>query len=109
MDFQAIVVLITVPSVEIGRKIAGMLLEKKLAACVNILPGVTSLFTWQRQASEEQEALLVVKTRGELFADFLLPAVKALHPYQVPEIIALPVVGGLKEYLEWIEQETSIQ
>jgi periplasmic divalent cation tolerance protein len=106
MAIDAIVVLITVPTVETGRSIAAMLLQEKLAACVNIVPGVSSLFTWQGQASEEQEALLIVKTRSELFEQRLIPAVKAAHPYEVPEIIALPVVGGSRAYLEWIEQET---
>jgi periplasmic divalent cation tolerance protein len=109
MAFQAIVVLITVPSVEVGKQIAGLLLEKRLAACVNIVPGVTSLFTWEGKASEEQEALLIVKSREDLFENRLLPAVQEAHPYEVPEIIALPVVRGSREYLEWMEEETSDQ
>ena len=109
MAFQAIVVLITVPSVEVGQQIANLLVEKKLAACVNIIPAVNSLFRWQGQVSQEQEALLVVKTRTELFEDGLVPAVKKAHPYEVPEIIALPVMMGLREYLDWIENETSKQ
>ncbi len=109
MTFQAIVVLITAPSEEVGQQIANLLLEKKLAACVNIIPAVQSFFLWQGKACQEQEALLVVKTRAELFEDRLVPAVKEAHPYDVPEIIALPVVMGSKEYLDWVEEETSKQ
>ncbi len=109
MTFQAIVVLITVPSAEVGQQIANLLLEKKLAACVNILPAVSSFFRWQGKACQEQEALLVVKSRAELFEDRLVPAVREAHPYDVPEIIALPVVMGHQEYLDWIETETSNQ
>jgi periplasmic divalent cation tolerance protein len=106
MAIQAIVVLITVPSVEVGQEIAASLLEKRLAACVNIIPSVSSFFRWEGEASQEQEALLVVKSRAELFESGLLPAVKAAHPYDVPEIIALPVVLGSQDYLDWIERET---
>jgi periplasmic divalent cation tolerance protein len=107
MPTDFIVVLITVPSSEVGERIAASLLEKKLAACVNILPGVTSLYTWKGVVQKDQELLLVVKTRLELFHERLVPAVKALHPYELPEIIALPLALGSPDYLDWIAAETA--
>ena len=106
MPTDFIVVLITVPSLEVGERIAARLLEKNLAACVNILPGVTSIYAWKGAVQKDQELLLVVKTRAELFHDRLVPAVKAVHPYEVPEIIALPLVLGSPNYLDWIAAET---
>jgi periplasmic divalent cation tolerance protein len=107
MSDQYIVVLITVPSPEVGEQIAAVLLEQKLAACVNILPGIRSIFTWQGAVQNDQEALLLVKSRAALFAGQLAPAVKAIHPYEVPEIIALPIIMGSQPYLDWIAAETS--
>ncbi len=107
MPTDYVVVLITVPSSEVGERIAASLLEKRLAACVNILPGVTSIYTWKGAVQKDQELLLVVKTRLELFQARLVPAVKAIHPYDVPEIIALPLMMGSQEYLDWIAAETS--
>jgi periplasmic divalent cation tolerance protein len=106
MPIDFIVVLITVPSLEVGERIAASLLEKKLAACVNILPGVTSIYTWKGAVQKDQEQMLLVKTRAELFQERLVPAVEALHPYEVPEIIALPLVLGSPDYLDWIAAET---
>lgn len=103
-----LIVLITVPSEEVGESIARHLLENHLAACVNILSGVRSLFRWQGEIHLDKEALLVVKTRRELFADQLEPAVKAVHPYDVPEIIAFTIALGNQEYLDWIATETTL-
>jgi periplasmic divalent cation tolerance protein len=106
MNDQAIVVLITAPSQEVARVIASALLEKKLAACVNVLPGIRSYYTWKGKTQEDQEVLLFVKTRLGLFESQLIPAVKAVHPYELPEIIALPIQAGLEGYLKWIDEET---
>ncbi len=106
MKLEHIVVLITTPSAEVGERIAAALLAQKLAACVNILPSITSIFAWQGEVQNDQESLLLVKTRADLFHDQLVPAVKDLHPYDVPEIIALPVVMGSQSYLDWIAAET---
>ena len=106
MQTQYVVVLITVPSLEIGEKIVGELLARKLAACVNIIPSIHSIYVWQGKVQNDQEVLLVVKTRAELVDVNLVPAVKALHPYEVPEIIALPIVLGSQSYLDWIAAET---
>ena len=106
VESKAIIVLITAPSEVIGRQIANSLLEKKLAACVNIISPVNSLYVWKGETCDDEEALLIVKSRAELFEHKLIPAVKAIHPYEVPEIIALPVVTGIQSYLDWIEAET---
>lgn len=102
-----LVVLVTVPTVETGQQIAKAILEQKLAACVNIVPGVSSIFSWQGQVEQDQEALLLIKTRADLFEAKLAPLVQQVHPYDVPEIIALPVVMGSKSYLDWIDETTA--
>lgn len=106
MDQQPVVVFITTPTKELGRQIAQALLSARLAACVNILGPVNSLYTWEGQLQDEQEYLLLVKTWSHLFETHLLPLVQSLHPYQVPEIIALPLTDGLPAYLHWMLQST---
>lgn len=106
MEDQAIVVMVTVPDVEKGKEIARELVESKLAACVNILPPVRSVYTWEGNLKEETEVLLLIKSRQDLFQQRLLPAILAMHPYQVPEVIALPVVMGHQAYLDWIASTT---
>ena len=106
MSNEHIVVLITAPSHDEGEKIATMLVESKLAACVNILPAVHSVYSWQGDIHTDQEVMLLVKSRAVLFADKLLPAVQEMHPYEVPEIIAVPIAHGLDSYLAWITAET---
>ena len=106
MEPETIVVLITAPSREVGEKIAKVLLDGRLVACVNIVPAIDSFFWWQGEIQTEQEVLLVAKSRADLFADGIVPAVRAAHPYDVPEIIALPILMGSQAYLDWIKEET---
>lgn len=106
MDPDYIIVLITAPSTEAGKQIASSLVERKLAACVNIIPSIHSIFHWEGEINTEEEVLLVVKSRSKLFEDQLIPAVMELHPYDVPEIIAMPIWKGAKSYLDWIDDET---
>ena len=106
MNPQHVIVFITAPSKEVGREIANRLLEQKLAACINIVSPINSLYIWEGKIHDDEEALLVVKTRADLLKDGLIPAVKSIHPYEVPEILALPVLMGLESYLEWIEEVT---
>jgi periplasmic divalent cation tolerance protein len=101
-----IVVLITTPSQETARTIARLLLEKKLAACASILSSVNSLYTWKGEIHDDQEALMLVKTRTDLFNDEFMQAVKANHPYEVPEMIALPILAGYQPYLDWMSEVT---
>ena len=98
--------MITVPSKEVGEQIANALLEQNLAACVNIISPIRSLYMWEGKISDDEELLLIVKSRAELFEDQLVPAVQAAHPYDVPEIIALPILMGSKSYLDWIDGST---
>ena len=97
------VVLITVPSEEVARSIARALVEERLAACVNILPGLTSIYRWQGEVAEDQEVLLIIKTTTFAFPR-LKERVLALHPYTVPEIIALPIAEGHGAYLDWLRE-----
>jgi periplasmic divalent cation tolerance protein len=102
---EAIVVLVTASSQEEAKMIGASLVEQKLSACANIVSGVHSIFSWKGEICREEETLLVLKTRKSLFEP-LCQAVKNIHSYSVPEIIALSVVEGSKEYLEWIEENT---
>lgn len=101
----AIVVLVTCPSQAVGEKIGQALVEARLAACVNIMPRITSFYRWEGKVVRDREVLLVVKTRPARFAA-LRRRVVSLHPYTLPEIIALPVRAGLPAYLDWIAQAT---
>jgi periplasmic divalent cation tolerance protein len=102
---DALVVLITVASLGEAERIARRLVEDRLAACVNIVPQVRSLFIWQGKFSQEDEVLLVVKSRRARFRE-LTTAVKQLHSYRVPEIIALPILVGSSDYLRWVAEST---
>ena len=103
---QPALVLSTAPDQETARKIADALLSRRLAACVNILPGLVSLYRWEGEVQKDQEVQLLIKTRTSLLKDDLIPLIKELHPYQVPELISLPIVGGSEDYLDWIREET---
>ncbi len=104
-DPSPILVLVTASSGEEAHLIADKLLTERKAACVNIVSGVSSFFWWNRKVDSARETLLLIKTRKSLLHD-VIKLVKANHSYEVPEIIALPIVGGNPDYLEWIEKET---
>ena len=106
MSDNQLVVWITVPSREVGLQIAKELVENRLAACVNILPGILSVYQWQGKIERGDELLLLAKTRSSLF-ETLAVTVKRIHPYDVPEVIAMPIVAGSDEYLAWINEETA--
>ena len=99
---EHVVVLVTASGEEEAKNIAKQLLDERKAACVNIINGVSSLFTWQGRQEEEQESLLVIKSGASLLPQ-IIETVKQVHSYDVPEIIALPVLGGNEDYLEWID------
>ena len=107
MGFDAIIVLVTAPSMEVAHQVADVLLGKRLAACVNIIPSIRSLYFWQAEKQDDAEVMMVIKSRAALFEEKLVPAVQAVHPYDVPEIIALPIIMGAKSYLDWIDSETN--
>ncbi|MEW6087124.1 MAG: divalent-cation tolerance protein CutA [bacterium] len=96
----------TVSSGEEAKKITMALLEEKLAACVNIIPSVESLFWWEGKIDNAKELLLIIKTL-EKNVPFVTKRIKELHSYKVPEIIAVPVTGGNNDYLRWIGESIS--
>jgi periplasmic divalent cation tolerance protein len=98
---EVVVVLTTAPDAAVAESLATALVEEGLAACVNIVPGVTSIFRWEGEVQREAELLLVTKTSAERVPP-LRERIVALHPYDVPEMIALPVVGGHAPYLDWV-------
>ena len=99
-----IVVLSTCGSVEEAERIARGLLDKQLAACVNILPGIRSLYRWKGAIQDDQEILLVIKSSRPLFRE-LRAEIAKLHSYEVPEVIAIPIVDGSEGYLGWMAKE----
>ena len=103
-DTGSIVVFITAGSHEESVKISELLLKKKKAACVTIVPGVNSMFLWKGKIDTAQENLLIVKTRAPVLEE-IIQLVMQVHSYDVPEIIAMPVVGGSEDYLNWIDAE----
>jgi len=98
-----LVVLVTATNEAQARRVARKLLQSKLAACVNFVP-VESMFLWQGEIQEEEEVLLIIKTRADAF-DELAAAVRSSHTYDTPEIIGVPVVIGSLDYLRWIDNE----
>lgn len=92
----------TCPDRDTARRIAAALVRARVAACVNIVDGVTSLYQWQGQLHEDAECVLLIKTRREHFAA-LQAQVLALHPYELPELVAVPLDAGLPGYLKWID------
>ena len=101
-----IIVLVTTSGISEAQRISRSLLESKQAACVNVIPNVSSSFWWNNKIDSAEETLLVIKTTSVLL-DGLIKSVKQLHSYEVPEIIALPVCGGNSEYLKWINSTLS--
>ncbi len=99
-----IVVLSTCGSPKEAQRLARELVEKRLAACVNIVPGVRSVYHWKENIEEEEEVLLVIKTSRPLFEE-LRNEILRLHSYEVPEVIALQVVDGSESYLAWLDRE----
>ncbi len=102
MPMSDIVVLVTASSQE-GARLARVLVEERLAACVNLVPSIASTYWWEGKIEEATEYLLIVKTRQDRL-DRLIVRVRELHSYTVPEVIALPIVGGNPAYLQWMTE-----
>ena len=102
---QVLLALTNVPDEATAHTLARLLVEQRVAACVNILPKVRSVYQWQGAIEEADEVTLLIKTTQGRYPE-LEAAVRNAHPYQVPEIIAVPVVTGLPAYLQWVEKET---
>jgi len=105
-DSGAIVVYITCSKPEEAQSLAQTLVGEKLVACVNIVPGIQSVYSWQGSIQTDTELLLICKSRTERFDELKL-RVQSLHSYDVPEIISLPVLGGSEPYLDWLRDNTT--
>jgi len=105
LDEEQRIVLISVPNKDLASHIARSLVEQKLAACVNIIPGVKSIYRWEDKIQEDSELLLIVKTRATCYTALEESVVK-MHPYDTPEIISLDISQGFAAYLNWITEET---
>ena len=99
-------ILLSAPDVETAERLAGALVEERLAACANVVPGVVSVFRWRGDVQREAEALLIVKT-VEARVEEVCARVVAMHPYEVPEVLVLPVLGGHEPYLRWVAEEVA--
>lgn len=102
---ECLIIFCTVPDKEAADKIGKSLLQSRLAACVSSASEIQSLYWWDQNIESDKERLLIIKTRKDLYPE-LEKMIQTLHPYDVPEILAIPVVRGSASYLEWIESET---
>lgn len=105
---NAIIVLNTCPNTEVATAIATQLVDEALAACVNIIPGLSSVYKWQGQRHIDQECLLIIKTQKACYEP-IERRIQELHPYELPEVLALEVSAGASAYLSWIEANTRQQ
>jgi periplasmic divalent cation tolerance protein len=96
----------TFPSPEAAEAVGRELVERRLAACVNILPGMTSIYRWEGAIARDSEAVMIIKTRESLSGQ-VIEAVKSRHSYTNPALVVLPILGGSAEYLRWVEEETA--
>lgn len=103
---NALLVFSTFPDESSAREAAGILVESGLAACVSILPGLTSIYRWQGATEEAREVLMMIKTCKEAYPR-LESSLKACHPYELPEIVAVAIDTGLPDYLDWVAQESA--
>ena len=100
-----VIVLVSCPDAKTAESISKALLAKRLAACTSTIPGVRSRYWWKGKLEAADEVLLIAKTTADRYPD-VEKAVKTLHPYELPEVIALPIIKGSREYLDWITKET---
>jgi len=102
---KPVLIYATFPSPEEAERIGGALVDQGLAACVNILPGMTAIYVWEGKRNRDSEAAMIVKTRASL-ADAAIAAGRKLHPYANPAFVVLPIEGGSADFLAWIEEQT---
>ncbi|THJ23784.1 MAG: divalent-cation tolerance protein CutA [Nitrospira sp. CG24D] len=103
---EVIIVFVTVPGLREGSRISKAILTSRLAACVNVIPGVQSMYQWKGKIVREKEAMLVMKTTRARYQK-LEQKIKQLHPYEVPEVIAMPLICGSPQYIEWVKREVA--
>lgn len=102
---QSLMVITSLPDMAAARELARSLVEQRLAACVNILPAMQSVYRWQGMVEQAEEFALLIKITEARYAE-LEAAIRVAHPYALPEIVALPIVAGLPAYLAWVAAET---
>ena len=107
-ESDTLLVFTNLPDREAALELAHGLIERRLAACVNVLDGCTSVYRWKGDIEEADEVPVLVKTRTARYEE-LEAAIRELHPYELPEIVAVPVVHGLPDYLDWVGEETAIR
>ena len=103
-EFADIVLFITTANTEEAQRIARVLLNERKAACINIVPKISSFFWWQDKLDSAQESLLIIKTKASVLNE-IVRLVREIHSYDIPEVIALPIIGGNQDYLEWMGKE----
>lgn len=107
-DVRDVVVLYcTVPNLEVGSSVARVLVQEGLVACVNLIPGLQSIYRWKGEICEDSEVMLMMKTVRSRTEE-IAKRVKSLHPYETPELVALPVRGGLEGYLAWVREQACV-
>lgn len=103
---DTVLIYATCPTVAEAERIGCALVDRELVACANVLPGMTSIYVWQGKRHQDSEAVLILKTRAAL-ADRVVNEAKALHPYDNPALVVLPVAGGSADFLAWVQAQTS--
>lgn len=103
---KPILIYSTFPSAEDAERVGGELVDRGLAACVNIIPGMTAIYIWQGQRERTPECVMIIKTRAAL-ADTVISEARKLHPYTNPALLVLPVVGGSPDFIRWIGEQTA--
>jgi periplasmic divalent cation tolerance protein len=107
MSTSVLIALCTCPDADVAGRIARALVGEGLAACVSVLPGVTSVYRWEGEVRTDAEVQLLIKTTAARLP-VLIDRVRELHPYELPEVIAVPVIGGLPDYLQWVQTCTTV-
>jgi periplasmic divalent cation tolerance protein len=107
-ESDTLLIFTNLPDREAALELARKLVERRLAACVNVLAGCTSVYRWKGEVDQADEVPVLVKTRSARY-DEVEAAIRELHPYELPEIVAVPVVRGLPDYLDWVGEETAIR
>jgi periplasmic divalent cation tolerance protein len=103
---EVLIAFCTFPNAEVAEKVANTVVEQHLAACANILPGIRSVYRWEGKVESADEVLVLFKLAAPRYAEFE-SKIRSVHPYEVPEIIAVPIKNGLPTYLEWVKESCS--
>ncbi|VWU51312.1 protein CutA, putative [Hepatocystis sp. ex Piliocolobus tephrosceles] len=108
VDSSFIVAYVTTPSKDVAENISNILLKEKLVSCVNIVPGILSMYHWKGEIAKDNEVLMMIKTKKKLFGE-IVNCVKKHHPYEIPEVIAVPIIHGSKDYLDWVSNSVKLE